>query len=129
MCRPDPLPGPRRIRCSHRRRSWTGDVTRWRISVGVKLAHRKDVNGWWPQGDGPAAIVDDSWTVHVNYGDSHDEGFQFEIAAVIVTQAGHERWLEWVQNVKSTGLFPPVHLPTAPHVLTERFQTVHRATR
>ena len=93
------------------------------------LAHRKDVNGWWPQADGPVAIVDDSWTVQVNYGDSQDSGFQFEIAAVVVTQAMHERWLEWVHNVKTTGLFPPVQLPTAPHVLTESFQTVHKAAR
>lgn len=93
------------------------------------LAHRKDVNGWWPQGDGPVAIVDDSWTVQVNYGDSQDAGFQFEIAAVAVTPPVHQRWLEWVQNVKTTGLFPPVQLPTAPHVLTESFQTVHRTAR
>jgi len=93
------------------------------------LAHRKDVNGWWPQGDGPVAVVDGSWTVQVNYGDSRDAGFRFEIAAVIVTRAVHERWLEWVQNVKTTGLFPPVQLPTAPHALAESFQTVHRAGR
>lgn len=91
------------------------------------LAHRKDVNGWWPQGDGPVAIVDDSWTVQVKYGDPQDTGFQFEIAAVAVTWAVHERWLEWVENVKDTGQFPPVQLPTAPHVLAESFQTVYRA--
>jgi hypothetical protein len=93
------------------------------------LAHRKDVNGWWPRGEGPVAIVNDSWTVQVNYGDSKDSGFQVEIAAVIVTQAVHERWLEWVQNVKNTGIFPPVQLPTAPHVLMESFHTVHKAAR
>lgn len=93
------------------------------------LAHRKDVDGWWPQGDGPVAVVDDSWTVQVNYGGPQDAGFQFEIGVVVVTQMVDERWREWVQKVKNTGLFPPVQLPTAPHVLRESFQIVHRTAR
>jgi hypothetical protein len=91
------------------------------------LARRHDVEGWWPQGDGPIPVVDGSWSVPVDYGGPQDSGFQFEVAAVVVAQTVHERWLEWIQNVKSTGVFPPVRLPTAPHVLTECFQTVYRA--
>jgi predicted O-methyltransferase YrrM len=90
------------------------------------LARRHDVEGWWPQGDGPIPVVDGSWSVQLNYGGPQDAGFQFEVAAVVITQTVHERWLEWVQNVKSTGQFPPVRLPTVPHVLTECFQTVFR---
>lgn len=90
------------------------------------LAHRKDVNGWWPQGDGPVAVADGCWSVQANYGGPPDAGFEFEIAAVVVTQEVHESWMGWVQSVKNTGLFPAVQLPTSPHVLTESFQTVHR---
>lgn len=90
------------------------------------LTHRKDVNGWWPQANGPVAVVNGSWTVQVNYGSPEDLEFDFEIAAVVVSQALHERWLEWVNHVESTGQFPPVQLPKAPHVLTECFRTVFR---
>jgi len=91
------------------------------------LAHRKDVNGWWPQGDGPVAVADGRWSAQVNYGGPQDSGFEFELAAVVVTQPVNESWLGWVQSVKNTGLFPPVQLPTSPYVLGESFQTVYRA--
>lgn len=91
------------------------------------LAHRKDVNGWWPQGDGAVPVANGCWSAQVNYGGPQDAGFQFEIAAVVVTQAVHESWLGWVQSVKNTGLFPPVQLPTVPHVIAENFRTVNRS--
>lgn len=75
------------------------------------------------------AVVDGCWSVQVNYGGPQDAGFDFELAAVVVTEALHKNWVEWVRDVKNTGLFPPVELPTAPHVLAETFQTVHRAPR
>ena len=62
------------------------------------LVHRKDVDGWWPQGDGSPPVAGNSWTVQVNYGAPEDFGFQFEIAAVLVTRTVHERWLEWGVN-------------------------------
>ena len=81
----------------------------------------------WPQGGGPAAVVDGSCSVQVNYGGAPDAGYDFVVAAVIVTQTVHESWLGWVRNVEDTGAYPPVQLPTAPHVITEAFQTVRRA--
>jgi methyltransferase family protein len=99
------------------------------LSVGAHLwvlVRRKDVDGWWPQGSGPVSIVDGGWTVEVTYGGPHDSGFEFEIAAVVVAQPVHENWMEWVRSVQNTGEFPPVHLPRAPHVLAESFQTVRK---
>jgi hypothetical protein len=99
------------------------------ISSGAHLwvlVHRKDVDGWWPQGDGAAPVSGDSWTVQVNYGGPDDVGFQFEVAAVLVTRAVHERWLEWVQAVKDTGEFPPVRLPMPPAVLAEAYRAVQK---
>jgi hypothetical protein len=90
------------------------------------LMHRKDVDGWWPQGDGAVAVAGDSWTAQVKYGGPGDAGFQFEVAAVLVAQTVHERWLEWVQTLKATGEFPPVRLPMPPAVLAEAYRTIQR---
>ena len=90
------------------------------------LARRKDVNGWWPQGEGPVAVIDGRWSVQATYGGPEDAGFPFELAAVIVSQPVHESWLKWVTDVRHTGVFPPVQLPRAPHVVAESFRTVHR---
>lgn len=90
------------------------------------LARRKGVDGWWPQGDGAAAVADGSWSVQAVYGGPQDSECAFELAAVIVTEIVHERWVRWVEDVKRTGAYPPVQLPTAPHVLAETFQTVHK---
>jgi hypothetical protein len=79
-----------------------------------------------PQGNGPAAIVDDSWSVEVRYGGPQDAGFAFELAAVVVTDPVHESWLQWVHDANNSGRYPPVSLPMAPHVLAESFQTVHK---
>jgi hypothetical protein len=48
------------------------------------LVHRKDIDGWWPQGEGEIAVAAHQWTVQVKYGGPEDAGFDFEIAAVIV---------------------------------------------
>jgi len=79
------------------------------------LAHRKDVNGWWPQGGGEIAVTDGQWSVQVQYGGSEDVGHDFEIAAVIVSGAVHEQWL---------GSHPPVQLPRPPAVRAEDYRTV-----
>jgi Methyltransferase domain len=90
------------------------------------LVHRTDIDGWWPQGDGPVPVAAEFWTVPVHYGGPEDVGFRFEVAAVIVTRTVHERWLEWVQAVKDTGEFPPVKLPMPPAVLAETYRTVQK---
>ncbi len=90
------------------------------------LVRRHDVDGWWPQGDGPIPVADGCWSAQVRFGGPGDAGFRFEIAAVLVTPTVNDAWLEWVQNVKSTGLFPPVQLPVAHHIVAECFQTVRK---
>jgi hypothetical protein len=90
------------------------------------LARRKDVDGWWPQGGGPVAIADGRWSSQAIYGTAADAGFDFEIAAVLVSGAVHEQWLNWIRNVKETGQFPPVQLPKPPHVLALDSRTVRK---
>lgn len=79
------------------------------------LVHRKDVNGWWPQGGGEIAVTNGQWSVQVQYGASEDVGYDFEIAAVIVSGSVHEHWL---------GSYPPVQLPRPPVVRAEDYRTV-----
>jgi hypothetical protein len=91
------------------------------------LARRKDQPGWWPQGQGPAAVVDGNWSVEVNYGEVRDAGFQFEIAAIIAGREVHESWLAWVGDAGRTGLASPVSIPTPPKVRGQQFQTVRKS--
>jgi hypothetical protein len=84
------------------------------------------VDGWWPQGGGHIVVDHTRWSVQVNYGGPQDAGFQFEIAAVIVSQLVHQSWLEWVQDARETGSSPPVPLPLPPAVLAETYRTVRK---
>jgi hypothetical protein len=91
----------------------SGDAHLW------VLVHRKDVAGWWPQGDGAVPVSQSPWSAPVKYGGIEDAGYDFEIAAVVVRRPVHERWLEWVQSVRETGSYPPVQLPGAGALLAE----------
>ncbi len=91
------------------------------------LARRKDFPGWWPQGMADVPLEGTRWRVSVTYGGPQDKGFDFQLAALVVRQATHELWIDWVARVRETGLFPPVQLPLAGFVLAEAFRTVKKA--
>jgi len=91
------------------------------------LVHRRDADGWWPQGGGPALFDGAKWSVPVKYGDPADAGSEFEIAALIVRRPTHELWLDWIARLQETGVFPPVPLPPPGFVLGEAWRTVRRA--
>ena len=82
------------------------------------LARRKDFDGWWPQGGGNVTLDQGRWSVPVRYGEPHDAGYDFEIAAIVVGPATHELW---------TGLRPPVQLPASNFVLGAAYRTVKKA--
>jgi hypothetical protein len=82
------------------------------------LVHRKDFDGWWPQGGGAVAMHQNRWNVPVKYGEPHDAGHDFEIAAIVVGPATHELW---------TGLRPPVQLPSSDFILGAAYRTVKKA--
>jgi hypothetical protein len=82
------------------------------------LARRKDFEGWWPQGAGAAALDQGRWSVPVRYGEPHDAGYDFEIAAIVVGPSTHELW---------SGLRPPVQLPPSDFVLGAAYRTVKKA--
>jgi len=83
------------------------------------LVRRKDLeDGWWPQGGGAVPTESGRWKVSVRYGEPHDAGHDFEIAAVVVGSPTHQMW---------SGLAPPVRLPAPAFVRGEAYRTVRKA--
>jgi hypothetical protein len=90
------------------------------------LVHRKDIDGWWPQGDGPVHVEGTRWKVIVRYGDPPDSGHDFEIAAVVVGLPTHELWTDWVAQAQRAGLVPPTMLPRPNFILGDAYRTVRK---
>jgi hypothetical protein len=90
------------------------------------LVRRKDLDEWWPQGGGPAAVRNGRWQVVVRYGEPRDAGFDFEIAAVIVGDATHGLWKSWVERAQA-GHATPVQLPSPEFLPGEDYRTVKKA--
>jgi predicted O-methyltransferase YrrM len=82
------------------------------------LVHRKDFDGWWPQGSGALSLNGNRWSVSVRYGEPRDAGFEFEIAALVVGPATHELWMHQP---------PPVRLPLPQFVRGAAYRTVRKA--
>jgi hypothetical protein len=91
------------------------------------LARRRDMPGWWPQGDGPIPIEQTQWKVEVNYGEPHDAGHDFELAALLVGPTTNEIWMEWVNRARHSPAAPPVQLPPPQYVFAEAYRTVRKA--
>jgi hypothetical protein len=89
------------------------------------LARRKDLEGWWPQGNGPAAVREGGWRVEVRYGEPGDGGYEFEIAALVVSEASHGLLTAWVQRAQ-TGEVAPLRLPSSRFLLGEDYRTVKK---
>jgi hypothetical protein len=90
------------------------------------LAHRRDVDGWWLQGGGPVEVAEGRWTVSVSYGEPHDAGHEFEIAAVIVEAAIHEFWMDKLRRNAQEAKCDPVGLPARGVALAECYRTVRK---
>ncbi|MGD0497224.1 MAG: class I SAM-dependent methyltransferase [Bryobacteraceae bacterium] len=91
------------------------------------LAHRRDLDGWWPQGGGPVSVNGGRWKASVRYGDPQDAGHEFEVAALAVGKPTHELWTDWAARVEETGACPPVRLPPAEFVRGEAYRVVRRS--
>jgi tetratricopeptide (TPR) repeat protein len=75
------------------------------------LAHKRSVNGWWPQGRGEVPVKNGQWReVGVVYGEERDQG-EFEVAVVAVDEDTHRKLNKWVDTAPNKR-FPPLRFPT-----------------
>jgi hypothetical protein len=91
------------------------------------LVRRADTTGWWPQ-RGPVPVCDRRWSVNVDYGQTCDAGYPFEICALAVGPATTDAWLRWLDRAKTTGSCPPVTLPAAKFVRAEAYAKVRKSS-
>lgn len=75
------------------------------------LSHKVGFNGWWPQGNGEAQIIGNTWDVLVYFGVENDFG-QFEVIALVVDNQTHRNLEDWVRTAKEKD-YPPIPLPTS----------------
>ena len=87
------------------------------------LVRRKDLAGWWPQAGGPITVCERRWQAAVRYGEARDAGFDFEIAALVVGETTHRKWMAWVERAQA-GQVVPVQLPSSQFFLGEDYRTV-----
>jgi len=75
------------------------------------LARKRDINGFWPQANGPVPIGPDStFRAFVTYGKEGDKG-PFEVTIAIVDDAVNQALNRWVDHANETGKYPPVRFP------------------
>ena len=75
------------------------------------LSHQVGINGYWPQGNGPAQIKRDRWNVLVYFGEPGDLGM-FEVVAIVVDDQSHQTLIAWVQSAPNTSPpYQPISLP------------------
>jgi hypothetical protein len=74
------------------------------------LAHKKTLNGWWPQGGGETPVTDGQWgEIEVTYGEERDRG-DFEVAVVAVGEDTHKELNKWVDTAPERH-YPPIRFP------------------
>ena len=74
------------------------------------LAHKKTLNGWWPQGGGESPISNGKWgEIEVVYGEDRDRG-EFEVAVVAVGEDAHKELNKWVDTAPDRK-YPPTRFP------------------
>jgi hypothetical protein len=76
------------------------------------FVHRKGLQGWWPQGGGPAGLDQGNWQVSVTYGLLRDIGRDFEVVALAVESEANTTLKAWFERADRTGTYSPMDLPT-----------------
>ncbi len=69
------------------------------------------MNGWWPQGGGEAQRFDSEWGVRAFIGQPQDIGSRFILAAIVVSEEGHNELSLWVKRSDESGDYRPRGLP------------------
>jgi len=75
------------------------------------LAHKKSINGYWPQANGAVQIESDgSFRAFVTYGKDGEKG-PFEVILAIVDEPVNRTLERWVDRASETGRYPPISFP------------------
>jgi hypothetical protein len=76
------------------------------------LTRREDFEGiWWPQGEGKVDPATGDWKVSATFGTQDDVGWNFDIAAVLVTDQSHIILRDYRTTAMRTGDWKPIELP------------------
>ena len=66
---------------------------------------------WWPQGEGEIDPRTKEWEVRVTFGEPHDIGYEFEVAAITVDNSEHLKLQEYLANAMTSGKWLPIKMP------------------
>ena len=76
------------------------------------MAHEVGINGYWPQGNGPAVINNHEYEVKVKLGRDNEFGL-FEVSAIVVDSQTNLTLLQWVHDAPVNNYSIPIQMPTA----------------
>ncbi len=76
------------------------------------LARRDDFEPfWWPQNEGKIDPTNGEWKVSVTFGQEGDIGWDFDIAAVVVSEEGQAVLSAYREKAMETGEWRPIKMP------------------
>jgi hypothetical protein len=85
------------------------------VPAGAHVWVLVGINGmdaWFPQGNGAARIDGSEWQILAFVGQDRDIGRKFEIAAIVVDDAGHQRLESWFKESNDSGHYSPIKMPS-----------------
>lgn len=76
------------------------------------LARKEDFEGvWWPQAEGKIDPASKEWKVSVTFGIAEDIGWNFEVAAIAVSENSHTILRDYRIKAMKTGDWRPIEMP------------------
>lgn len=76
------------------------------------LARRVDFAPlWWPQRQAKIDLRTQKWQAVANLGEPRDIGWEFDIAVITVSAAGHKELMDYWVKAMTTGDWKPIQIP------------------
>ena len=91
-----------------------GTVTKPPAHYVWVVARRQDFAPlFWPQREANLERDGRTWSATAVFGEPRDVGWEFDVGAVVVDQAGHDRLRQYWEKAMESGDWRPIRLPTA----------------
>lgn len=74
------------------------------------VVHPYDSMGWWPQ-LGQIKPFRGVWNTQAVIGQGKDTGKEFDIAVILVNKESNQKYLNYMEEGKTTGNYPEIQLP------------------